>query len=67
MSNEFSGSYPLEPRKGEIDRLNVQALAMAPETSRMLDLIGVGEGWKCLDIRLRARRDYGPFERACWL
>ncbi|MCV0370681.1 methyltransferase domain-containing protein [Filomicrobium sp.] len=50
MSNEFSGSYPLEPRKGEIDRLNVQALAMAPETSRMLDLIGVGEGWKCLDI-----------------
>lgn len=50
MTADFSGQYPIEARQGEIERLHVQAAAMAPETERMLDLIGVTEGWSCLDI-----------------
>ena len=30
MSNTFSGSYPIERRAGEIERLHVQSRAMAP-------------------------------------
>lgn len=44
------GSYPIETREGEIERLRVQAEAMAPEAARMADLIGVAEGWSALDI-----------------
>jgi SAM-dependent methyltransferase len=50
MSRSFAGSYPIETRSGEIDRLHVQGAAMAPETERMLDLIGVAEGWRCVDL-----------------
>jgi ubiquinone/menaquinone biosynthesis C-methylase UbiE len=50
MAAEFSGSYPIERRKGEIERLHVQGDAMAPDTEIMLDRIGVCEGWHCLDI-----------------
>jgi SAM-dependent methyltransferase len=46
----FSGSYPIESRGGEIERLHIQGAAMAPDTERMLELIGVREGWSCLDI-----------------
>jgi SAM-dependent methyltransferase len=45
-----SGNYPIESREGEIERLHVQAAAMAPDCVRMLDLIGVAPGWHCLDI-----------------
>ena len=50
MSGEFSGHYPIERRAGEIERLHTQSAAMAPDTRTMLDLIGVKEGWSCLDI-----------------
>lgn len=50
MTNTYSGSYPIENRDGEIERLHIQGDAMAPDTQAMLDLIGVGPGWKCLDI-----------------
>ena len=50
MTGGFSGRYPIEARRGEIERLHVQSAAMAPETERMLDLIGVEDGWSCLDI-----------------
>jgi SAM-dependent methyltransferase len=50
MSDSFSGHYPIERRAGEIERLNVQAAAMAPDTAVMLDRIGVASGWSCLDI-----------------
>lgn len=50
MAASYSGSYPIESRGGEIERLRVQSAAMAPDTERMLDLIGVGEAWSCLDI-----------------
>jgi ubiquinone/menaquinone biosynthesis C-methylase UbiE len=50
MTENFSGHYPIETRRGEIERLHVQSAAMAPETKRMLDLIGVKDGWSCLDI-----------------
>lgn len=50
MSRSFAGNYPLETHEAEIERLFVQGEAMAPESLRMLDLIGVGEGWRVLDI-----------------
>lgn len=50
MSTGFAGSYPIETRQGEIERLLVQGDAMAPDTRTMLDRIGVAQGWACLDI-----------------
>ena len=50
MTDSYSGHYPIEHRSGEIERLHVQAAAMAPDTEVMLDRIGVTEGWRCLDI-----------------
>jgi SAM-dependent methyltransferase len=50
MTSSFAGHYPIEHRKGEIERLHIQAAAMAPDTETMLDRIGVTEGWSCLDI-----------------
>ena len=50
MAASHSGHYPIEHRIGEIERLHVQGAAMAPDTEAMLDRIGVGEGWSCLDI-----------------
>lgn len=44
------GAYPLERRAGEIERLRVQAAAMAFDAEVMLDRIGVGPGWRCLDL-----------------
>lgn len=46
----FSGNYPIERRAGEVERLRIQAEAMAPDAAAMLDRIGVAEGWSCLDI-----------------
>lgn len=48
--SSHSGAYPIENRAGEIERLAVQGAAMAPHAEIMLDLIGVGDGWRCLDI-----------------
>jgi SAM-dependent methyltransferase len=50
VTETFSGSYPIESRGGEIERLHIQGAAMAPDTDRMLELIGVREGWSCIDI-----------------
>jgi Methyltransferase domain len=50
MSAAQSGHYPLERRAGEIERLHVQGAAMAPDCAIMLDRIGVGPGWRCLDL-----------------
>lgn len=50
MSQSFEGHYPIEHRSGEIERLHVQGAAMAPDTEWMLDMIGVAQGWQCLDI-----------------
>ena len=50
MTTAYSGNYPIESRGGEIERLLIQSDAMAPDTGAMLDLIGVGERWSCLDI-----------------
>ena len=40
MPTSPSTNYPISSRPGEIDRLLLQASAMAPDTERMLDLIG---------------------------
>ena len=45
-----SGHYPIEHRKGEIERLHIQGAAMAPDCAIMLDRIGVGSGWTCRDL-----------------
>ena len=50
MSTSFAGHYPIEHRKGEIERLHIQAEAVAPDARVMLDRIGVRPGWACLDI-----------------
>jgi SAM-dependent methyltransferase len=50
MTDTYAGHYPIERRAGEIERLHVQAAAMAPDTATMLDRIGVTDGWSCLDI-----------------
>ncbi|MGH2357144.1 MAG: class I SAM-dependent methyltransferase [Candidatus Limnocylindria bacterium] len=45
-----SGRYPIERRAGEIERLRIQGEAMALDAAIMLDQIGVGPGWRCLDL-----------------
>ena len=50
MSSTYLGNYPIENRTGEIERLLIQAAAMAPDTFAMLDRFGPMEGWTCLDI-----------------
>jgi SAM-dependent methyltransferase len=50
MSTAHSGHYPIERREGEIARLHIQSAAMAQESAIMLDRIGVGSGWSCLDL-----------------
>lgn len=50
VSVSYSGQYPIERRAGEIERLHIQSGALANDTEVMLDLIGVKEGWSCLDI-----------------
>jgi SAM-dependent methyltransferase len=50
MSATVRGYYPIERRSGEIERLHVQGAALAGDAARMLDLIGVAGGWRCLDL-----------------
>jgi ubiquinone/menaquinone biosynthesis C-methylase UbiE len=50
MAASASSHYPIERRDGEIDRLHIQGDAMAPDCAIMLDRIGVGPGWRCLDL-----------------
>lgn len=45
-----SGHYPIERRAGEIERLRMQAAAIAFDAGVMLDRIGVQCGWRCLDL-----------------
>jgi ubiquinone/menaquinone biosynthesis C-methylase UbiE len=45
-----TGRYPIERRKGEIERLLVQAEALAADAEIMLERIGVAAGWHCLDL-----------------
>jgi len=50
MSTGKSGHYPIERRAGEIERLRMQAEAMAENAAIMLERIGVAPGWRCLDL-----------------
>lgn len=42
--------YPIERRVGELERLRVQAAAIAFDADVMLRRIGVAPGWRCLDL-----------------
>lgn len=52
MSNASrSGVYPIESVDvDELERLRIQHEAWASDTAILLDEIGVGIGWKCLDL-----------------
>jgi SAM-dependent methyltransferase len=50
MPDTFAGNYPIETRNGEIERLLLQADAIAADARIMLERIGVDAGWRCLDI-----------------
>src|SRR5262245_42878645 len=50
MNSASSGRYPIERRAGEIERLHIQAAAIAGECASMLERIGVAAGWTCLDL-----------------
>jgi ubiquinone/menaquinone biosynthesis C-methylase UbiE len=50
MDQPATGHYPIERRAGEIERLHIQAAAIAPDCDIMLERIGVGAGWACLDL-----------------
>ena len=43
-------AYPLDRSDREFKRLRIQAEALAAESDVMLQRIGVGSGWNCLDI-----------------
>ncbi len=43
-------AYPISTTPAEIARLRMQADAMAFDAAIMLDRIGVGPGWRCLDL-----------------
>lgn len=45
-----SGRYPIDRRAGEIERLWIQADALAPDAALMLDQIGITPGWRCIDL-----------------
>jgi ubiquinone/menaquinone biosynthesis C-methylase UbiE len=45
-----SGSYPIENRAGEIERLRVQSEAWEADANAMLDRFGPMQGWACIDI-----------------
>ncbi len=45
-----TGRYPIERRAGEMERLHVQAEALAADAEVMLERIGVAPGWHCLDL-----------------
>ena len=50
MDQTTTGHYPIERREGEIERLHIQSAAIAADCEIMLERIGVGEGWACLDL-----------------
>lgn len=50
MTDQPTGAYPLERRAAEFERLRLQGETMAADAAVMLDRIGVGPGWHCLDI-----------------
>jgi SAM-dependent methyltransferase len=50
MTEPPQGHYPIERRAGEIERLHIQSAALAMDAAIMLELIGVREGWRCLDL-----------------
>ena len=46
-----TGDYPIKSVKiEEVERLRLQREAWAPDARFLLDRIGIGEGWRCLDL-----------------
>jgi ubiquinone/menaquinone biosynthesis C-methylase UbiE len=49
-ARDISRLLPDREAPGEIDRLHIQSDALAPDTSILLDRIGVRPGWRCIDL-----------------
>ncbi len=48
--DRHAGAYPLERTAEEMARLRMQAAAMETDARILMELIGVGTGWRCLDL-----------------
>lgn len=55
--------YLLAGGAAELERLQLQARVWEPEAERMLDLIGIAPGWRCLDAGCGAMGILGPLSR----
>ncbi len=45
-----TGDYPIERRAGEVARLRIQSEALGAETRTLFERIGIGPGWRCIDL-----------------
>lgn len=48
----------------ELERLRLQAVVWEPDAQRLFDAIGVGEGWRCVDVGCGAMGVLRPLSRA---
>jgi SAM-dependent methyltransferase len=55
--------YVLANGVGELERLRLQARVWESDAEAMLDRIGVGKGWKCVDLGCGAMGILGPLSR----
>ena len=56
-------TYLLSSGEAERDRLRLQARVWEPEAEIMLDQIGVGPGWQCVDLGCGGMGILGPLSR----
>ena len=56
-------TYLLSSGEAERDRLRLQARVWEPEAEIMLDQIGVGPDWQCLDLGCGGMGILGPLSR----
>lgn len=60
---EAADSYILSDSASELERLRVQARVWEPAARAMLEQIGVGPGWDCVDLGCGAMGILGPLSR----
>lgn len=50
----------------ELERLRLQAKMWEPEAERCLDLVGIRDGWHCIDLGCGAQGVLEPLSRRSW-
>ncbi len=58
-----TADYLLAATTAEVERLQIQARAWEPEVETMLNEMGVGRGWRCIDIGCGPMGIIGPLAR----